>query len=159
GDFGVTIGRFLHSNAENAMVLGRGIDGTTLFENDIENSLMIGFNSTIPTVFVAELEANETFGSVGIGMTALEAKLDVAPDPDEAPAKPHGIRVRWAETADENNDTDALYAEIRRVATSLRGRAVWGRAYNARNNFGGDFTAFPAEGESTAYNAGVRGMS
>lgn len=124
GDFGVTIGRFLHSNAENAMVLGRGIDGSIFLENDIENSLMIGFNSTIPTVFVAELEANETFGSVGIGITDLQAKLDVAPDPDEDPDKPHGIRVMWSETDAQANDTDALYAEIRRITTSLRGRAV-----------------------------------
>lgn len=159
GTFGMTLGRFLQATEDHSLLIGRGIDATNSLVNDIENSLMIGFNSTIPTVFVAEPETNETFGSVGIGITDLEAKLDVAPDPDEDPDKPHGIRVRWAETSDEINDTDALFAEIRRVPTSLRGRAVWGRAYNARNNFGGDFTAYPADGAFTPYNAGVRGMS
>ncbi len=78
GNFGVTIGRFLEAQEENAIVFGRGVDDNNLLLNHVENSLMVGFNSTVSTLFVGPPEGEEVIGSVGIGdVTEPTERLDV----------------------------------------------------------------------------------
>ncbi|MFA4852669.1 MAG: hypothetical protein WC599_09145, partial [Bacteroidales bacterium] len=62
--------------AENAITIGSG--GSTFLSNKIANSLMIGFNSNIPTFFVSGANGHNTTGNVGIGgTTSPSQKLQV----------------------------------------------------------------------------------
>jgi len=62
------------SNADNAIIIGNGINevsGSTVFSNNIPNSLMIGFNSDKPTLIVGPSSGVGTTGNVGIGTISL----------------------------------------------------------------------------------------
>ncbi|MFN4234587.1 MAG: hypothetical protein ACK4IK_07255 [Bacteroidia bacterium] len=63
---------------QNAMVIGSGVSETQRLSNSISNSLAIGFNSTIPTLFVSAANGANTLGKVGIGCTNPQYLLDVA---------------------------------------------------------------------------------
>jgi hypothetical protein len=70
----------LHSGA---MIIGRGTSGFLI--NDKNNSLMIGFNSNFPTLFIGPSEGTGTTGRVGIGnITDSDYKLHILSDVDEA---------------------------------------------------------------------------
>ena len=74
----VTIGQFLESNANDAFVLGRGVDAANPIINTISNSLMIGFNSTIPTLFVGPGDGTPgSLGNVGIGTSVPTVRLEI----------------------------------------------------------------------------------
>ena len=76
----LAIGRFVETNASGSIVLGSSISGYSLINNKT-NSLMIGFNSTIPTLFVSESEAAPFLngvGKVGIGTSSPIARLQIA---------------------------------------------------------------------------------
>jgi hypothetical protein len=60
---------------ENNIVIGG--NNTTFLTNDISNSLMVGFNSDIPTLFVGPANGAGTVGKVGIGTTNPLAMLDI----------------------------------------------------------------------------------
>jgi hypothetical protein len=60
-----------------AMVIGNGVRETQRLINNTSNSLAIGFNSTIPTLFVSSASGANTTGNVGIGTTAPQAKLHI----------------------------------------------------------------------------------
>ena len=60
-------------------VIGQGQSGYHL-TNNISSSLMIGFESDIPTFFVGSSSGQGTFGKVGIGTTEPIATLDVNGD-------------------------------------------------------------------------------
>jgi hypothetical protein len=77
-DNSVAVGQYLTANAENAVVLGLGISNSERLINDISQSLMVGFNSDIPTLFVGPSSAAGTFGNVGIGTSTPTVGLDVA---------------------------------------------------------------------------------
>lgn len=65
---------------QRSIVIGSGIFGVSTFlTNDIPNTLMVGFNSTIPTLFVSEASGAGTTGNVSIGgeTTNLLHKLHV----------------------------------------------------------------------------------
>ena len=51
----LAIGRFVETDASGSIVLGSSISGYSLINNKT-NSLMIGFQSTVPTIFVSEAE-------------------------------------------------------------------------------------------------------
>jgi hypothetical protein len=70
GDTSIAIGKFVNTDTLNTIVLGTGVDFTRRLVNKIPNSLMIGFNSTIPTVFVDG-------SSVGIGTTSPDEMLHI----------------------------------------------------------------------------------
>jgi hypothetical protein len=77
-DLAFAIGQHLRSEAIHNAIIGIGISGSNLLLNDIENSLMVGFNSTVPTLFVGPSAGAGTFGNVGIGnITAPTEVLDV----------------------------------------------------------------------------------
>ena len=72
GLFSTAIGHSVKtsSTATNAIAMGSGstVAGGQLL-NTIPNSLMVGFNSTVPTFFVGSANGPGTLGKVGIGTT------------------------------------------------------------------------------------------
>lgn len=64
-------------SAPKAMVIGNGFSFGFPLTNSISNSLMIGFNSNLPTIFVAPATGINTVGKVGVGTTAPDALFQV----------------------------------------------------------------------------------
>lgn len=79
GAYSATIGQNLTAgSAANTVVIGQGVDTTTnRMINNTASSLMIGFNSTVPTLFVGPSAGVGTTGNVGIGTTTIPDKLTV----------------------------------------------------------------------------------
>lgn len=73
----LAIGRYMQTNASGAIAFGSSTSTGSMI-NAIPNSLMIGFNSTIPTFFVGPSPSYTGFGNVGIGTTNPKARLQVA---------------------------------------------------------------------------------
>ncbi len=137
-DGSFTIGTRIKSFATSAIVLGSGYNFTDYLINGTYNSLMIGFNSTAPTLFVSETQTNDTHkdrtGRVGIGnVTVPEAKLHIRSDDNES-ATLFLQPFNWSAQFDaaiwlgnKNNGISAAYNE--------------GMVYNTENNHifkGGD---------------------
>lgn len=72
----LAIGRYVQTNASGAIVIGSSSSSMPLINGEL-NSLMIGFNSGFPTLFVGPTPYGEEFGKVGIGTTEPVANLDV----------------------------------------------------------------------------------
>jgi hypothetical protein len=73
GDFSTAIGGYLATGpAANTIVLGKGASLGLPLSNNIENSLMVGFNTTTPTLFVGGSDHR-----VGIGTETPGVKLHV----------------------------------------------------------------------------------
>ena len=93
GASSVTIGRYLEAIGSPAMVIGTGADQSNMLINNIGNSLMIGFSSNKPTLFIGKAPGNGYTGSIGIGdITTPQAKLHIKADDNEAAAlfiEPH----------------------------------------------------------------------
>ena len=86
GDHSVTLGTNINSNGSHAIVIGSGYgpDPTQRLINTLSNSLMVGFNSMLPTFFVSGARDPQSTGKVGIGnITQPEAKLHIRSDPGE----------------------------------------------------------------------------
>jgi hypothetical protein len=78
GGYSAAIGRYLDAGpGGSAFVIGSGVNNSTRLTNDMDNCLMVGFNSTIPTLFVGPSSGAGTTGNVGIGTTGPEEMLDV----------------------------------------------------------------------------------
>lgn len=68
----IAIGRRIRADGINSILLGSTEPSiSSMLVNSIDNSLMVGFNSDIPTLFISPGEGNGTFGSVGIGTTDI----------------------------------------------------------------------------------------
>ena len=83
-----TIGNYLETRASNSFVLGRGYDDENRLINTIPASMMIGFMSTAPTLFISESGSSPSYknrtGKIGIGnVTEPEAKLHIRADDNE----------------------------------------------------------------------------
>ena len=78
GDDSVALGDDVIASAQSAMVVGRGSNNVSPLTNNLANSLMVGFNSDIPTLFVGPASGPGTIGNVGVGTTSPSAKLDVS---------------------------------------------------------------------------------
>ena len=130
GQQGVALGRFLEAGVLNTMVFGHGIDEDNLLLNNIENSLMVGFNSTVSTLFVGPPEDEEVIGSVGIGdITAPTERLDVRGTARlremETAEAPHVIVV-GEEADEEEGDYVLRYLEFTGNGTDLlAGDGTW----------------------------------
>ncbi len=70
------IGRFVETNASGAFAIGSSELYNEMVNNE-PNSLMIGFNSSFPTLFVGETPYGQEFGKVGIGTTEPQTDLHV----------------------------------------------------------------------------------
>jgi hypothetical protein len=67
----IVLGNVVQATAVGSMTIGSGVFNTsTLLSNGIANSLMIGMNSNVPTMFVESSSGAGTWGNVGIGTTA-----------------------------------------------------------------------------------------
>jgi hypothetical protein len=64
------MGNFVTASATNSMVLGKGQSDALRLVNNISNSLIVGFGSQEPTLYVDG-------SSVGVGTNSTAAKLDV----------------------------------------------------------------------------------
>ncbi|MCD4696484.1 MAG: hypothetical protein K8S16_09620, partial [Bacteroidales bacterium] len=85
------------ASGTSSFVLGNGPNSTSILENSVGYSLMMGFNSDKPTFFVGESGGAGTTGSIGIGdVTDPQAKLHIKAD-DGEPARlfiePHTFGV------------------------------------------------------------------
>jgi hypothetical protein len=80
----LAIGRYLQCNTSTAMILGTGPEVNNRLINSVSNSLMVGFNSTKPTLFVGPSYGDNNTGKVGIGnVTDPQAKLHIKADQNE----------------------------------------------------------------------------
>lgn len=82
----LAMGRYVKAIATNAMVIGSGTSNTDTkaLINNIPNSLMIGFNSSVPTLFVTNSSGFNSTGKIGIGnITSPESKLHIKSDANE----------------------------------------------------------------------------
>ncbi len=78
GDSSMALGQWLTAGpAANAIAIGKGIDTVNRMVNNTTNSLGIGFNSTVPTLFVGPGSGIGTYGSVGIGTSSPSYLLHV----------------------------------------------------------------------------------
>jgi len=83
GGSSVAIGNYVQTSASEAFAFGSGA-GSVKLVNSNPSSLMIGFNSTIPTFFVSSSDGAETTGKIGIGnITDPQAKLHIKADENE----------------------------------------------------------------------------
>jgi hypothetical protein len=96
-DFSLVLGHNLISR-NGAFVIGKGNVDAKLTNNNQE-SLMIGFNSALPTMFVSRTELGFQSGKVGIGnVTAPQAKLHIRADAGE----PATLRLEATGTSGDN---------------------------------------------------------
>lgn len=82
----MALGQYVRANATNTVVIGSGIDNTEsrALINNKPNSMMIGFNSTLPTLFISASTSYNLTGKVGIGnVTTPESKLHIKADENE----------------------------------------------------------------------------
>jgi len=84
----VAIGSAVKANSEKSVVIGAGDWNANIYlENNHPRSLMIGFKSKFPTLFVSESPMSPWYdktGKVGIGnVTSPQAKLHIYSDEDE----------------------------------------------------------------------------
>jgi hypothetical protein len=68
----IAIGRHITAEADDAIIIGRGTDFSNHLINDIESSLLVGFEPDEPTLFVGGPDHR-----VGIGTTSPSAHLHV----------------------------------------------------------------------------------
>ncbi len=67
----------IDASATNAFVIGSGVNSSNQLFNNKVNSLMVGFNSDIPTLFVKGSSGVNTTGKVGIATTDPQQTLDI----------------------------------------------------------------------------------
>ena len=86
GDHAMIFGSNANSLGERSMIIGHGYGESSedrIF-NNVDNSLMIGFNSIYPTLFISRSISKLRTGSVGIGnVTEPQAKLHIRNDQGE----------------------------------------------------------------------------
>jgi hypothetical protein len=83
GTYSVAIGHSIESNGLQSMVIGTGASASNKLTNNISKSLMIGFGSEKPTLFVGPTGPGYT-GKIGIGdVTNPQAKLHIKGDQNE----------------------------------------------------------------------------
>lgn len=69
GEHAISLGKWVNATEMNSMVIGLGVSSANRLVNNIPNSLMIGFNTTAPTLFVGS--------KVGIGTDKPDEMLTV----------------------------------------------------------------------------------
>jgi len=84
GSSSLAIGRYLKTLIPESMVIGYGFSETQTLDNAVNRSLMIGFGSTKPTLFVGRSVGVNNTGRIGIGnVTDPQAKLHIRADAED----------------------------------------------------------------------------
>ncbi len=76
GSYSLALGTQVKSTGIRSYTLGSGY-ATSALVNTISNSLMVGFNSNVPTFFIGTSAGPGTAGKVGIATSAPAARLEV----------------------------------------------------------------------------------
>ncbi|OFY47787.1 MAG: hypothetical protein A2W85_13370 [Bacteroidetes bacterium GWF2_41_31] len=126
------IGNYVEVNASKSFVIGRGYDNTHRLINETPSSMMIGFMSTAPTLFISSSDGTLTnlnrTGKVGIGnITAPEAKLHIKADEDEN-AKIFLQSYVW-----DNKSIASIF--IGTLGHGVSASAVDGLTFNSEKNY------------------------
>lgn len=82
----ISLGKYVKSQATNSIVIGSGSSSveSRMLINSVPNSLMVGFNSSVPTLFVSNSSGFNTTGKIGIGnVIKPKAKLHIKSDTNE----------------------------------------------------------------------------
>ncbi|NTW32042.1 MAG: collagen-like protein [Bacteroidetes bacterium] len=107
-------GSLVKANADNSIIIGNGVDN--YFQNSISHSLMVGFNSDIPTLTVRAASGVGTIGKVGIGTTDPEQSLQV----DKG-----NILVRGTNNYGSPGDEAAMYfGDVNHYIKSINGSGL-----------------------------------
>ena len=122
GAASIALGKFARANATNAMVIGSGTDNTDAkaLINNYSGTLMVGFNSNRPTLFVSSSNGGSTTGKIGIGnVTNPLAKLHMLSDSNEDA----GLIL---ETSNKNSKTAflQLYDDNHKIAVAKDGMRI-----------------------------------
>jgi len=82
----IVIGRHARASVSNAYIIGSGAGSSSnMLINNVGHSLIIGFESNVPTLFVGSSAGAGTTGNIGIGnMTDPQAKLHIYSDENKA---------------------------------------------------------------------------
>lgn len=67
GDNSYSVGNFLRTTGNNSVTLGSGVSSSVKLFNSLDNTMMIGVNSNVPTLVVRPLASSAAAGRVGIG--------------------------------------------------------------------------------------------
>ena len=87
GDYSITLGSNLKAQQGHSIVIGSGYSNYFRLTNNNTYSLMVGFLSQYPTLFVSTSPAYNKTGRIGIGnVTSPRAKLHVRADSSEEAA-------------------------------------------------------------------------
>ncbi|MCF8309022.1 MAG: hypothetical protein K9I68_08445 [Bacteroidales bacterium] len=78
-----SFGSFVEAYAPGAMVIGMGASNTDLLKNTKQESLVVGFNSIHPTLFVGMSPTMHQTGKIGIGTDEPATKLHMYSGVDE----------------------------------------------------------------------------
>ena len=78
-----SFGSFIEADAPGAMVIGMGASSSDILRNTNQESLVIGFNSIHPTLFVGKSPTMHQTGKIGIGTDEPATKLHMYSGVDE----------------------------------------------------------------------------
>ena len=125
------MGSFLEAYGSNAFVIGEGYDNNNRLVNPIPSSIVFGFKSTAPTLFIKgadiTIQKNRT-GKVGIGnVTAPEAKLHIKSDEGE-------IASVYVQSNSWNLESKAEFF-LGNKSFGLEANARDGLVFNAEGNY------------------------
>lgn len=121
-DTAIAMGYWVESRAANAITMGRGIDDANPIVNNTANSLMIGFNSDVPTFFVGPGDGTSgSIGNVGIGTASPQRALHVD---DVMRLEPRSSAPSSAANGDiyyDSSSSDALCVRLNGSWTKVAG--------------------------------------
>ncbi|MFA5061586.1 MAG: tail fiber domain-containing protein [Patescibacteria group bacterium] len=79
GDNSFALGQYVSSSAFSSIIIGNGLGlGSGLLVNSTDRSLVVGFYSTVPTLFVGPSAGEGTTGRVGVGTTTPTALFSIS---------------------------------------------------------------------------------
>ncbi|HEX8549358.1 MAG TPA: hypothetical protein VF691_20520 [Cytophagaceae bacterium] len=115
-DFSVLVGNFLYSTQARGIVIGGGISPESPLINNIGNSIYLGTNSTVPSLFIGGGNGLPgTYGNIGVNLTYPTARLDIKEG--DSILAPFRIR-RNSEDKDILEDGELQYSVARRLEFS-----------------------------------------
>lgn len=124
----ITLGSFVHSTGAHSITIGSGYGLGNELINAEAYSLMIGFNSNMPTLFIGKSSGMNRSGKIGIGnITNPQAKLHLLADEGEVATifiQPHN----W-----ENNESATLL--LGSDLSSISANKVEGISFNSESNY------------------------